>query len=258
MKETVLTPSQLPKRLNKELSERQRKLLGLTASQLVAEWSGTIAQLKCNIHLDDAVEMDIPTLSDVNATFGNLTSLDIISEHILSVMSFAGVDLTKEQGQETALAILSNYYYLNLAELCIFFSKLKAGEYGQLVWGSRLNNQSIMVALKSFTHERYASITRVEQQKAKDKAERGFQTIQDNGAAITKCIDAYRELAEKAKTDYNTFCELFPKCPKMFDRRTIWKAYSGNKKAIETVFKADISKEEAFNRIAKRLCDYNA
>lgn len=210
------------------------------------------------MHLDDAVVANVPTLADVNAVFGNITSLDIIADHLHSVLSFAGVDITKEQGQETALAILANYYYLNLAELCIFFSKLKAGEFGQLVWGSRLNNQAIMVALKGFISERYNSIIRAENNKYKEEAERGYSTINEKGAAIVNGIEGYKQLEQKAKTDFKAFLELFPKMPSGYASNVVWLAYSGDEGAIESIFKKPLSKEDAFKRIAKGLCDINS
>ena len=161
--QVVLSPSQIVQKtaIRKELTPIQQALqAGSTASQLVAEWSGTIAQLNCNVSLSDVANAEnIPTLADVNRSFSNSTSVEIITEHLKSVLRYAGVELTNAQLAETALSILSSYWYLNLAELCIFFSQLKNGSRGQFVWGSKINNQAIMVALVEFCNVKKQNMT---------------------------------------------------------------------------------------------------
>lgn len=135
----------------------------MTCPQLVADWSGTGAQVAAGqMALSEIVQReDIPTLADVNRVHGNLASVKIIAEHLISVVRFAGVNLTKDQSKETALVILSGYYYLNLAELALFFHRLKCGELGQVVYGKKINNQAIMCALHDFASERRQKIDRI-------------------------------------------------------------------------------------------------
>ena len=108
--QVVLSPSQIVQKtaIRKELTPIQQALqAGSTASQLVAEWSGTIAQLNCNVALYDVANAEhIPTLADVNRSFSNSTSIEIITEHLKSVLRYAGVELTNAQLAETALSIL--------------------------------------------------------------------------------------------------------------------------------------------------------
>jgi uncharacterized SAM-dependent methyltransferase len=93
---------------------------------LVDDWSGTQAQLNCNLTLAQAIRIEgIPTLADINVVFGNATSVRIITEHLQSILRYAGIDIAPQQLAETALSILASYYFLNLAELCIFFTQLK-------------------------------------------------------------------------------------------------------------------------------------
>ena len=105
--QTVLSPSQIVQEtavIRKELTPIQKALrAGSTASQLVTEWSGTIAQLNCNVSLFDVANAEnIPTLADVNRSFSNSTSVEIITEHLKSVLRYAGVELTDAQLAETA------------------------------------------------------------------------------------------------------------------------------------------------------------
>lgn len=139
---------------------------------------------------------DIPTLADVNRMHGNKTSLGIIALHLISVVRFAGVDLTQEQTEETALVILSGYYYLNLAELALFFHRLKCGELGQVVWGQKINNQAIMCALHDFAAERRQKIDRIEAEKAQaeslERRAAGYVGAIQNGIAghYDKCEES--------------------------------------------------------------------
>lgn len=178
----------------------------MTCPQLVANWSGTGAQIAAGqMALSDIVQReDIPTLADVNRVHGNLASIRIIAEHLISVVRFAGVDLTEDQAKESALVILSGYYYLNLAELAFFFHKLKSGCYNQFVFGKNINNNAIMVALHDFAVERSKAIDRIITEQTKQKT--AGDTIGMYGSLITGGIDKHFDRCK----DFEMFCETFP------------------------------------------------
>ncbi|MCS2525121.1 hypothetical protein NXV02_18985 [Bacteroides ovatus] len=144
----------------------------------------------------------IPTLADVNRSFSNSTSIEIITEHLKSVLRYAGVELTNAQLAETALSILSSYWYLNLAELCIFFSQLKNGSRGQFVWGSKINNQAIMVALADFCKDRRREIEHRENELVRKKAETGYARNENLIKDIVTGVQNTRREREKAKQDF--------------------------------------------------------
>lgn len=212
----VLSPSQLQKPCvrKKELTPLQISLkTGSTASQLVDEWGGTIAQLNMGAPLYDvAANGEIPTLADVGVVFGNSTSVQIITSHLESVLKYAGVELSREQMAETALAILSGYWFLNLAELCIFFTRLKNGSCGQLVWGKSLNNQAVMVALSDFCKERREVIIRKETERMARAVEKGFSRTEDFAAGIVLGVQGIAGKRERAKADFNAFWSFSPVC----------------------------------------------
>ena len=157
--------------------------------------------------LSDIVQReDIPTLADVNRVHGNEASLEIIAKHLMSVCLFAGVGLTEEQAQETALVILTGYYYLNLAELAMFFHRLKCGELGgQFVWGQRINNNAIMCALHDFATERRQKIDRIIAEQA--QAESLERRAADYVGAIQNGIAGHYDKCEES-LDY--FLKAFP------------------------------------------------
>lgn len=252
VQETIVTP--------KELTPIQQALqTGSTASQLVAEWSGTIAQLNCNVALYDVANAEhIPTLADVNRSFSNSTSIEIITEHLKSVLRYAGVELTNAQLAETALSILSSYWYLNLAELCIFFSQLKNGSRGQFVWGSKINNQAIMVALADFCKDRRREIEHKESEYARKMAEIGYSRNENLVKDIVVGVQNAKGEQERAKQDYEAFCELFPYLPDNYKPEVLWKAWKGDNEALHTIYgekipAADIAEKD----IGMYLCNYN-
>jgi len=156
--------------------------------------------------LSDIVQReDIPTLADLNRVHGNKASLKIIAKHLMSVCLFAGVGLTEEQAEQTALVILSGYYYLNLAELALFFHRLKSGELGQVVYGKKINNQAIMCALHDFAAERRQKIDRIiaEQAQAESLERRaaGYVGVVQNG------IEGHYD---KCKESLDYFLQSFP------------------------------------------------
>lgn len=260
--QVVLSPSQIVQKtaIRKELTPIQQALqAGSTASQLVAEWSGTIAQLNCNVSLSDVANAEnIPTLADVNRSFSNSTSVEIITEHLKSVLRYAGVELTNAQLAETALSILSSYWYLNLAELCIFFSQLKNGSRGQFVWGSKINNQAIMVALVEFCKDRRREIEYRENELVRKKAETGYARNENLIKDIVTGVQNTRKEREKAKQDFKTFCELFPYLPDKYEPMVLWKAWGGNKEALRKIYGESIPPPDVAEMdIGMYLCNYN-
>lgn len=191
----------------KALTPVQTMIGSMTCPQLVADWSGTGAQVAAGqMALSEIVQReDIPTLADVNRVHGNLASIRIIAEHLISVVRFAGVELTEDQAKETALVILSGYYYLNLAELALFFHRLKCGELGQVVWGQKINNQAIMCALHDFAAERRQKIDRIEAEKA--QAESLERRSKDYAGAVIGGIEGHYK---RCHEDFEYFCQAFP------------------------------------------------
>lgn len=260
---TVFSPLQIVPNTElrpKILTPLQRALqTGSTASQLVNDWSGTIAQLNCNVMLRDVVNHpSIPTLADVNTAYNNAVSVDIITRHLNSVLNYAGIELVSMQLAETALSILSSYWYLNLAELCIFFSQLKSGSRGQFVWGKKINNQAIMVALADFCRERRHEIERQENEKIRKDSEKGYSRNETLLVDIHKGLNHVRLVRESALKDYEEFRRLFPHIPDKYDPEILWRAWGGDKEALHLIYGERIPPEKvAESDIGKFLCEYN-
>lgn len=258
--EIILSPLQLQQRQGqKDLTPVQKALKnGLTASQLVSEWSGTEAQLKCGYSLEDVAGLKtIPSIGDVSRAYGNMTAVQIIVEHLKSIFRYAGTDLPNEQLAETALSILTNYYYLNLGELCIFFTQLKAGSRGQVVWGNRINNQAIMVALYEFCRDRFTAIAHREDELRRLQGTKGFTRIENAAGAILQGIESVKKLKAEAKKNIEAFRTLFPSIPDGYSEKILFEAFSGKEDAIQTVFRKPIKADDASEALYRWLCDYN-
>ena len=210
----------------------------LTASQLVANWSGGVAQVNINSDLSEIAGVtNIPSIADVTVAFSNKTAIEVIANHLLSLCAFGDKQLKPTQFFDSAMLIATEYYFLNLSEVCLFFRRCKLGYYGQLVWGKELNIQQVMTALRLFIRDRYDAINKREESNTRATHS---DPIHKQMANITVGVDKVRELNEKAKTDYGAFRELFPKTPSKRSPFVWWRAWR--------------LKEQ---RIGKYLCEYN-
>lgn len=229
---------------------------------MVTDWSGTTAQLLISdVLLEDiAGNNTIPTLSEIKSVYGSKPIISIIVSHILSVYKFAGIDIesVQESAIETAALICSNYWYLNLAEVARFFNDLKSGVYGQFVWGSRVNNQQVLVCLSDFIGDRRRAIERVEKNKAETLREKGFCKVDAAAAAMITGVETVKELRDRAITSFNAFTELFPNLPDTYSPDIWWHAWNGSGNALKIIYKNNLPDKEVAKRdIGCYLCDYN-
>ena len=207
---------------------------------------------------DVANAENIPTLADVNRSFSNSTSVEIITEHLKSVLRYAGVELTDAQLAETALSILSSYWYLNLAELCIFFSQLKNGSRGQFVWGTKINNQAIMVALADFCKDRRREIEHKENIRIRQDTENGYSRSEMLSKDIVLGTKGIRNTREEAMQSFEAFLKFFPYLPDRYPPEVLWRAWRGDNEALQTIYGDKIpAKEVAEKDIGMYLCNYN-
>lgn len=249
------------------MTDLQRSLRnGSTATRMVADW-GASAQNKCDCSLRQiAANRNIPSVADVNVAFGNAVMVALVSDHIRGILRYVGVDVSSQALQsnqilamqilDTANIIASNYYYLNLMELALFFREVKAGKRGQVVWGSKLNTQELMVRLSEFVADRALAIEKNELEANKEDEKRTFATIKEAGAAITEGITGWRRMLEEAKTNYNRFLQMFPRFPKGISSVVWYNAWLGNESALEIVFDGSLPDNHE-DKIIKLLCDYN-
>jgi hypothetical protein len=230
-----------------------------TPSALLERWNPSLqATAASKVIADLSLNRDIPALVDVKNTYGEQTAYQWLLVQLLSLNNYTGVNngMTDAQVSELAYLILGNYYYLNLMEIAIFFREVKAGKRGQVVWGSKLNTQELMVRLSEFVADRAHAIEKNEQDEKKEREQRGFTTIKQAGAAITDGISGWRRMLEEAKTNYNGFLQMFPKFPDGISPSVWYNAWLGGEDALELVYNGSIPDNHE-DHIIKLLCDYN-
>ena len=234
---------------------------------MVADW-GASAQNKCDCSLRQiAAHKDIPSVADVNVVYGNAVMVAIVSDHLRGILRYVGIDVSTNALQsnqilamqilDTANIIASNYYFLNLMELALFFREIKSGKRGQVIWGNKLNTQELMVRLSEFVSDRAAAISKNELEAKKEQEEKGFTNIKQAGSAITEGLNGWRRMLEEAKTNYDRFLQMFPKFPS-HPPMCWYNAWLGDKAALSSVFgDAGVIPENYEDAIIKHLCDYN-
>ena len=269
----VLTPEQFKTnqststKKSSDMTVRQISLKnGSTATRMVADW-GASSQNKCDCDLRQiAANKDIPSVADVNVVYGNAVMVAIVSDHLRGLLRYVGIDVSAQALQsnqilamqilDTANIIASNYYFLNLMELALFFREVKSGKRGQVIWGNKLNTQELMVRLSEFVSDRACAIDKNEMEEKKEREQRGFTNIKQAGAAITDGVNGWRKMLEEAKTNYNQFLQMFPKFPQSIAPVVWYNAWLGNTEALEIVFNGE-APENYEDAIIKHLCDYN-
>lgn len=105
-----------------------------------------------------------PTLADINRLFGDNISEDWLTAQLDNLMSYCGCKekLNESQLYELPGLISSNYSYLRITEMMLFFWYFKCGRYERFY--------GVMDPLKIMTSlETFVSVTRAEAYAAKEK-----------------------------------------------------------------------------------------
>jgi len=103
-----------------------------------------------------ALETSSPLLSHVKNSYGKQSAIAYIETWLYNLNDYLNISrrLKKEQIYETALYIIQDYYFLNIAEIHLFFKKIKKGEFGNLYEG--IDGYKVLSFLKEYDNERTA------------------------------------------------------------------------------------------------------
>jgi hypothetical protein len=132
-------------------------------------------QYLCEQNLKNTYLGASPTLIRLRLAYGQGVAEAWLMGQIQDLYVFESVNYEDKQtvGQieQTARAILTNYSYLNMAEVMLFFSRFKGGRYGK-PYGN-LSGREISSAINLFLKEREVEILALENEiKAKKLKER--------------------------------------------------------------------------------------
>ena len=107
---------------------------------------------------------DAPVLSELNMTYGEMTATMWLVPQLLNLSEYCGCR-DKLQGkalEECASVIATEFFFLKVSELMLFFHRFKSGRYGRF-YGS-VDPLVITTSLREFVKERNNAISEQEQQ----------------------------------------------------------------------------------------------
>ncbi|WP_321331847.1 DUF6633 family protein [uncultured Bacteroides sp.] len=125
-----------------------------------------IELIKCGAsHADLALNDTIPSIGLLSSTYGEETPIEWLKIQLGSLNDFAEVSkkITSDQLNELASLIVSEYCYLNAAEICLFIGRFKIGKYGSF-YGA-IDPLKITSALVVYNAERLLDITTKERER---------------------------------------------------------------------------------------------
>jgi hypothetical protein len=145
-----------------------------------------------------ALDCDSPLLSHISKSYGRQSAIAYIETWLYNLNDFLNISrrLKKEQMYETALYIIQDYYYLSIAEIHLFFKKIKKGEFGNLYEG--IDGYKILYFLNMFDEERLSIIeskrkkTKEDSPSIKSRAGFLFQNI-DKMPSLRKMLKNYNQ-----------------------------------------------------------------
>ena len=126
--------------------------------------------VRCNAtHSELALNDSIPSLGLLSSTYGDETPIEWLKIQFGSLNDFAEVStkIAKEQLSELSEIFLSEYYYINAAEICFFIARFKSGKYGRF-YGS-IDPLKITSAMLDYVSERRKDIERKERERYRNQ-----------------------------------------------------------------------------------------
>lgn len=185
-----------------ERSLKQRELFKLypDPARLLVDYSPALQVniVKSGLTLAEISKKDIiPTLGLLSGTYGEETPLEWLRIQIGSLNDYAeqGRGITPAQLSELCSLILSEYYYLNLGEFCMFIARFKLGYYGDFF--GAIGPMKIVNSLRDFMRERISDIERYEREEKRMLDERMREEWQKT--AISQ--EEYLRQREKRSSD---------------------------------------------------------
>jgi hypothetical protein len=125
----------------------------------------------------------------LSSTYGDETPIEWLKIQFGSLNDFAEVStkIAKEQLSELSEIFLSEYYYINAAEICFFIARFKSGKYGRF-YGS-IDPLKITSAMLDYVSERRKDIERKERERYRNQREKEIEERGDNRISYAEYIE---------------------------------------------------------------------
>ena len=135
-----------------------------------------------------------PTLAELNRDYDEQAALSWLVPQLTNIVEFSNCKSIFGEGQLRSCAemIVTEYYYMKITELMLFFYKFKNGEYGQF-YGTA-SPMVIMCSLRQFKRDRNDVIFEHESQEREQRqqeAKKGAITMEEYYAPKVKAITEY-------------------------------------------------------------------
>ena len=132
-----------------------------------------------------------PTLSQLNSTYGAQTAAMWLIPQLYNLSEYCGCrdKLEGNPLKECASVIATEFYFLSVSELMLFFHRFKSGRYGRF-YGS-VDPLVITTSIRVFLNERMAAYNereRIEKEKADEEARKNAVSWEDY------CMREYGEI----------------------------------------------------------------
>lgn len=143
-------------------------------------------------HAGLAVNRNIPSLGLLSATYGDETPVEWLVIQFGSLNDFAEVKskISNCQIYELANLVISEYYYLNAAEIQFFIGRFKMGYYGTF-YGA-IDPMKITNALMQYVRERRQDMERYEKGQYRTQREKEIQERENNRISYVEYLDLKR------------------------------------------------------------------
>ena len=110
-----------------EIAKRENYIEKYNVRKCIREFRNIKTELQ-------AYESKVESLAKIKKISGEKVPIALIQMWLLSLNNFVNVSrkLTVEQIEELSYHILTDYYYLNMADIYLIITNIKKGKYGQL------------------------------------------------------------------------------------------------------------------------------
>lgn len=112
-----------------------------------------------------ALRAGVVKLSEINQAYTPGTAEDLISAWLLSLSMYLRIEVDKKLIQEITRELYKEIFMLNMAELTLFFSKLRRGIYGPLY--GRFDGMMICIAAREYRQTRGIELAKLPSEEQK-------------------------------------------------------------------------------------------
>lgn len=153
--------------------------------------------------IEQAMQSKIAKLSEVSEAYGKESACSYIEAWVIKLNDFVNkntnMTMNSEQIEETAMFLYEEACFLNLAELSLFFRRIKSGYFGELP--GYLDGVRIMSYLRTFLSERSGAWMKAQrQEEGRIKAE-SFEKMKAIQAGMPE--EVKKKLKEKFESIKN-------------------------------------------------------